>query len=231
MQVVAAAAVEPPGARDAASLKNSIVSVFQAMPAADPAHYVRGQYEGYRDIDGVASDSQTETYAALRLEIDNWRWSGVPFFIRTGKQLPITQTELRLVFDPPPRLGFQAAGMPHPKPDQLVVRLDPSTGVRLLVDAKRADAVTPEQISLDMEFAEEGGEGATPYEVLLHAALIGDSTRFTRQDSVEQAWRVMQPLLDSPPPVHDYPKGSWGPEAANDLVADVGGWYGPWVPK
>jgi glucose-6-phosphate 1-dehydrogenase len=231
MQVAAAAAVEPPGARDAASLKNSIVSVFQAMPAADPAHYVRGQYEGYRDIDGVASDSQTETYAALRLEIDNWRWSGVPFFIRTGKQLPITQTELRLVFDPPPRLGFQAAGMPHPKPDQLVVRLDPSTGIRLLVDAKRADAATPEQISLDMEFAQEGGEGATPYEVLLHAALIGDSTRFTRQDSVEQAWRVMQPLLDSPPPVHDYPKGSWGPEAANDLVADVGGWYGPWVPS
>ena len=230
MQVVAAAAMEPPASRDAASLKNSIVSVFQAMPAADPAHYVRGQYEGYRDIDGVASDSQTETYAALRLEIDNWRWSGVPFFIRTGKRLPITQTELRLVFDQPPRLGFQTAG-PPPKRDQLIVKLDPSTGIRLLVDAKRADGATPEQISLDMEFAEEGGEGATPYEVLLHAALIGDSTRFTRQDSVEQAWRVMQPLLDSPPPVHDYAKGSWGPAAADDLVADAGGWLGPWVPS
>ncbi len=231
MQVVAAAAMEPPAGRDAASLKNSIVSVFQAMPAADPAHYVRGQYEGYRDIDGVASDSQTETYAALRLEIDNWRWSGVPFFIRTGKCLPITQTELRLVFDHPPRLGFQTRGLPPPKRDQLIVKLDPSTGIRLLVDAKRADGATPEQISLDMEFAEEGGEGATPYEVLLHAALIGDSTRFTRQDSVEQAWRVMQPLLDSPPPVHDYAKGSWGPAAADDLVADAGGWLGPWVPS
>jgi glucose-6-phosphate 1-dehydrogenase len=229
MQVVAAAAMEPPASREAASLKNSIVSVFQAMPAADPAHYVRGQYEGYRDIDGVASDSQTETYAALRLEIDNWRWSGVPFFIRTGKCLPITQTELRLVFDHPPRLGFQTAGLPDPKRDQLVVRLDPSTGIRLLVDAKRADGATPEQISLDMEFAEEGGEGATPYEVLLHAALIGDSTRFKRQDSVAETWRVMQPLLDSPPPVHDYAKGSWGPAAADDLVADVGGWYGPWA--
>ena len=231
MQVVAAAAMEPPASREAASLKNSIVSVFQAMPAADPAHCVRGQYEGYRDIDGVASDSQTETYAALRLEIDNWRWSGVPFFIRTGKCLPITQTELRLVFDHPPRLGFQTRGLPHPKRDQLIVKLDPSTGIRLLVDAKRADGATPEQISLDMEFAEEGGEGATPYEVLLHAALIGDSTRFTRQDSVEQAWRVMQPLLDSPPPVHDYAKGSWGPAAADDLVADAGGWLGPWVPS
>jgi glucose-6-phosphate 1-dehydrogenase len=80
-----------------------------------------------------------------------------------------------------------------------------------------------------MEFAEEGGEGATPYEVLLHAALIGDSTRFKRQDSVAETWRVMQPLLDSPPPVHDYAKGSWGPAAADDLVADVGGWYGPWA--
>ena len=231
MQVVAAAAMEPPANRDATTLKNSIVSVFQAMPAADPAHYVRGQYEGYRETDGVAADSTTETYAALRLDIDNWRWSGVPFFIRTGKHLPITQTELRLVFKNPPRLGFQAAGAGRPEPDQLVVKLDPSTGIRLLVDAKRADAARPEQISLDMEFADEGGEGATPYEVLLHAAMVGDSMRFTRQDSVEEAWRVVQPLLDSPPPVHPYAKGSWGPAAADDLVADAGGWRGPWVPS
>ena len=133
------------------------------------------------------------------------------------------------MFDEPPRLGFQAAGVPHPKPNQLVVRLDPSTGIRLLVDAKRADGAHAEQIDLDMEFAAEGGEGPTPYEVLLHAALVGDSTRFKRQDSVAECWRVMQPLLDSPPAVHDYAKGSWGPEAASDLVADAGGWYGPWV--
>jgi glucose-6-phosphate 1-dehydrogenase len=171
----------------------------------------------------------TETYAALRLEIDNWRWSGVPFFIRTGKHLPITQTELRLVFDEPPRLGFQPKGARRPEPDQLVVKLDPTTGIRLLVDAKRGDEVTREQITLDMEFADEGGEGPTPYEVLLHAAMIGHRMRFTRQDSVEQAWRVMQPLLDSPPPVHPYAKGSWGPDAANDLVAAAGGWRGPWV--
>ena len=230
MQVLAAAAMEPPGARDATSLKNAIVSVFQAMPAADPAHYVRGQYDGYRGTDGVADDSQTETYAALRLEIDNWRWSGVPFFIRTGKHLAITQTELRVVFDEPPRLGFQDPQAKRPKPNQLVVRLDPSTGIRLLVDAKRADGAHAEQIDLDMEFAAEGGEGPTPYEVLLHAALVGDSTRFKRQDSVAECWRVMQPLLDSPPAVHEYAKGSWGPEAASDLVADAGGWYGPpWV--
>src|SRR5215217_1651859 len=134
MQVVAAAAMEPPASRDAAALKNAMVAVFQAMPAGDPSHYVRGQYDGYREIDGVAADSPTETYAALRLGIDNWRWSGVPFFIRTGKQLPITQTELRLVFKRPPRLGFGIAGPDGPEPNQLVVRLDPTTGIRLLVD-------------------------------------------------------------------------------------------------
>jgi glucose-6-phosphate 1-dehydrogenase len=229
MQVVAATAVEPPAARDGTTLKNAIVSVFQAMPAADPAHYVRGQYDGYREIDGVADDSTTETYAALRLEIDSWRWSGVPFFIRTGKHLPITQTELRLVFKRTPRLGFQVDASRRPEPDQLVVKLDPSTGIRLLVNAQRADAVTAEQISLDMEFAAEGGEGASPYEVLLYAALVGDNRRFTRQDSVEQAWRIMQPLLDAPPPVHAYEKGTWGPTAAEELVAGHGGWYGPWV--
>jgi glucose-6-phosphate 1-dehydrogenase len=231
MQVVAAAAMEPPARGDATTLKNSIVSVFQAMPAADPANYVRGQYDGYREIDGVAADSTTETYAALRLDIDNWRWSGVPFFIRTGKQLPITQTELRLVFKPPPRLGFGIAGPEGPEPDQLVVRVDPSTGIRLIVDAQRADSVMPERIELDMEFAEEGGEGATPYEVLLHAAMVGDSKRFARQDSVEEAWRVMQPLLDAPPKVHAYEKGTWGPAAADALVAAHGGWRGPWVPS
>jgi glucose-6-phosphate 1-dehydrogenase len=229
MQVVAAAAMEAPASGDATTLKNSIVSVFQAMPAGDPAHYVRGQYDAYREIDGVAADSTTETYAALRLEVDNWRWSGVPFFIRTGKELPITQTELRLVFKRPPRLGFDIGGSEGPEQNQLVVRLDPTTGIRLIVGAQRADGMKPEPITLDLDFAEEGSEGATPYEVLLHAALIGDSKRFKRQDSVEECWRVMQPLLDSPPTAHGYAKGSWGPAEADELVAGHGGWHGPWV--
>jgi glucose-6-phosphate 1-dehydrogenase len=229
MQVVAACVMEAPASGDATMLKNAMVSVFQAMPAADPAFYVRGQYDGYRDIDGVAADSSTETYAAVRLEIDNWRWAGVPFFIRTGKHLPITQTELRLVFQDVPRLGFGLSEANRPDPDQLVIKLDPTTGIRLLVAAQRADAAIPEQISLDMEFASEGGEGATPYEVLLHAAMIGDSKRFKRQDSVEETWRIMQPLLDAPPPVHPYEKGSWGPSAADALVSAHGGWHGPWV--
>jgi glucose-6-phosphate 1-dehydrogenase len=230
MQVVGAAAMEPPAGGDPAILKDALCNVFRAMPDADPAHYVRGQHDGYRTIHGVAADSQTETYAALRLEIDNWRWSGVPFFIRTGKCLPVTQTELRLVFHRPPRLGFRLQGR-RPEPDQLIIRMDPSTGIRMLVEAQRGAAVEAEQISLDMEFADEGGEGPTPYEVLLQAAMAGDSSRFTRQDGVEEAWRVLQPLLESPPPVQPYAKGTWGPAAADALLAGHDRWHEPWVPS
>ena len=227
MQVVAASAMEVPSRSDADTLKNSIAALFHSVETASPEHYVRGQYDGYRQIEGVDPGSTTETYAALRLSIENWRWSGVPFFIRTGKRLPVTQTELRLVFKRPPRLGFGRGRVSEA--NQVVVKLDPSTGVRVILDAHRADVGGPAPITLDMEFAEEGGEGPTPYEVLLHAALVGDSTRFTRQDSVEETWRVMQPLLDAPPPVHPYAPGSWGPEEADALVAGHGRWHGPWI--
>ncbi len=152
----------------------------------------------------------------------------MPFFIRTGKCLPVTQTELRVVFSTAPRLGFHLEGSRRPEPNQLEVKLDPSTGVRVRVDAKRAAVMTPASIELDMEFAQEGGEGPTPYEVLLHAALIGDSKRFKREDCVEEAWRVMQPLLDAPPPIHPYAKASWGPAAAEDVVAGYAPWHEPW---
>jgi glucose-6-phosphate 1-dehydrogenase len=229
MQLLSATAMEAPSGGDPATIKDAQVAVFRAIADADPAHYVRGQYDGYLDTPGVAPNSTTETYAALRLEIDNWRWSGVPFFIRTGKHLPTTQTEVRLVFKHPPKLGFGFEGDRRPEPDQFVIKLDPTTGVQLQVDARRADAPGPEAITLDMEFAQEGGEGATPYEVLLHAAMVGDSSRFTRQDGVEETWRIMQPLLDAPPPVHPYAKGSWGPEAADKLVDGFGRWHGPWI--
>jgi glucose-6-phosphate 1-dehydrogenase len=228
MQVVGAVAMEPPAGGDPETLKDGLVALFRAVLAADPAHYVRGQHDGYLEIDGVAPDSTTETYAALRLEIENWRWSGVPFFIRTGKLLPETLTEVRLVFKRPPRLGFASlAG--HSEPDQFAIKLDPSTGVELVLDARHGDSQKVEPITLDMEFAEEGGEGPTPYEVLLQAALVGRASRFTRQDGVEETWRIMQPLLDAPPPVHSYPPGSWGPAAADNLLAGHGRWYGPWV--
>jgi len=211
MQVVAATAMEAPAGHGPAVIKDAVAGVFRAMPDADPAHYVRGQYDGYRTIQGVAADSATETYAAMRLEIENWRWSGVPFFIRTGKCVPVTRTEVRLVFKQPPRLELFARWPRRPEPDQLVVKLYPSTGIRLEVDAQRGDRMDPEQIHLDLEFAEEGGEAATPYEVLLHAAMVGDSARFTRQDTVEEAWRVLQPLLDSRPRSIPTPRGPGDP--------------------
>src|SRR5207344_1794880 len=127
-----------PSRGDPTTIKDAQLAIFRSIADADPTHYVRGQYTGYREIDGVAPDSTTETYAALRLDIESWRWSGVPFFIRTGKRLPATQTELRLVFKQPPRLGFHLKSR-RPEPNQLIVRLDPTTGIRLMVDAHRAD--------------------------------------------------------------------------------------------
>ena len=229
MQLVAVAAMEAPAGDDAETLKDAKFALFRSTAAADPKHYVRGQYDGYLSIDGVAKESTTETYAALRLEIDNWRWAGVPWFIRTGKDLPVTQTELRIVFRNPPRLGFMEQGRRRPEPNQLVIKLDPTTGVQMIVDAHRADEGGPQAITLDMEFAQEGGEAPTPYEVLLLDAMRGDSVRFTRQDSVEQAWRIFEPLLKDPPPVHPYAPGTWGPPEADKLVAHYGGWHGPWV--
>jgi glucose-6-phosphate 1-dehydrogenase len=226
MQVVSMCAMEAPARGEPETIKDAQVALFRAIRPADPENYVRGQYDGYRSIAGVAPDSTTETYAALRLDIENWRWAGVPFYIRTGKRLPVTQTELRLVFKHPPRLGFADFDR-QMQPNQLVVRLDPTTGIRLVVEAHRADG--PGSIELDMEFREEGGEGPTPYEVLLHAAMLGRMMRFTRQDAVEEAWRVMQPLLDSPTPVLPYAPGSWGPEEGNELVSGHGRWHGPWV--
>ncbi|HEX2703539.1 MAG TPA: glucose-6-phosphate dehydrogenase, partial [Solirubrobacteraceae bacterium] len=229
LQLLAAVAQDPPAAGDAAALGDAKYAVLRSVSEADPAHYVRGQYDGYRSIEGVAKDSTTETFAALRLEIDNWRWAGVPFFIRTGKQLPITQTEVRLVFRHAPRLPFAMPGHRRPAPDQIVVRLDPGTGIKLTLDALRADHSGPAEIDLPMRFADEGGEAPTPYEVLLHAALEGDATRFARQDAIEETWRICAPLLTRPGKVLQYVPGSWGPRAAYDLMRGIGSWHDPWV--
>jgi glucose-6-phosphate 1-dehydrogenase len=229
MQVVAAGAMEAPAGHQPDTIKNAQVALWRAIDQADPAQCVRGQYDGYRDIAGVAPQSTTATYVALRLDIENWRWADVPFFIRAGKRMPATQTEFRLIFKQPPRLGLHLPGMHRPEPDELVIKLDPSTGIRFRLQAHRSGAPSPEPITLDMEFAQEGGEGPTPYEVLLHAAMLGNSTRFQRQDGVEETWRIMQPLITNPPPIQPYAPGTWGPAAADALVADYGGWRTPWM--
>jgi glucose-6-phosphate 1-dehydrogenase len=229
LQLLASVAQEPPAAADAATLKDAKYAVLRSTADADPARYVRGQYNGYREIDGVAKRSRTETFAALRLEVENWRWAGVPFFIRTGKRLPVTQTEVRLVFRHSPRLGFVSAAHSRPEADQLVVRLDPRVGIQLTLDGLRADRKGPAPIWLSADLVDEGGEPPTPYELLIQAALEGDAARFTRQDSVEESWRIVAPLLKKPGPLEAYPPGSWGPPGAQKLVHGLGRWHDPWI--
>jgi glucose-6-phosphate 1-dehydrogenase len=231
LQVLSLVAIEPQTGRGTDVINDRKRDVFVAMAEADPTHYVRGQYAGYRDVAGVAPNSQTETFCALKVEIDNWRWAGVPFFVRAGKAMPATVTEVRVVFHVTPWLGFVPRDAPRPEPNQLVLRMSPKPGARLRMQAKHAEDAALRSVQLDMEFAEYGGEGPIAYEVLLLAALNGDSSHFAREDSLEETWRVVQPLIDAPTPVEVYEKGSWGPKASDDLVREYGGWRDPWLPR
>jgi glucose-6-phosphate 1-dehydrogenase len=226
LQLVGLFASEPPNVAGADGQRDKRVEVFRTIPPLDPKHCVRGQYEGYRSIAGVQPDSQTETYVALRLEIDNWRWAGVPFFIRAGKALPVRATEIRVIFKRPPRLAF----LPHiPDPDELILRIDPDPGADLVIQAKKPGANETRTVNLSLVFAEELGEAPEPYERLLSDALRGDPSHFTREDGVEETWRIVQPLLEAPPPVETYRPGSWGPAGAAKLVAGHPGWHEPWL--
>ena len=227
MQVVAACAMEAPARGDPQTIKDAQVSLFRAVKEADPAHYVRGQYDGYarstasrptrrpRRTPRCGSTSRTGAGPACRS-------SSAP-----ASACRSTQTELRLVFK-----HAAAARLRGVRPRASSRTSSSSSSTRRPgsgSSSRRTGPTGPAPIELDMEFAEEGGEGPTPYEVLLHAAMVGDSTRFTRQDAVEETWRVMQPLLDSPPPVHPYAPGSWGPKEADELVAGHGRWHEPWI--
>ncbi len=229
LQVLSLVAMEPPVGSSADDLKDKKVEVFRSMPDASPAQYVRGQYQGYLDVPGVAKGSGTETFAALRLEVDNWRWAGVPFFIRAGKALATRVTEVRLVFRRPPRIRF-IGGMNHGEPNQVVLRIDPNPGLRVGLSSRGTEQRAWQTVYLDLSFAQELGEPLEPYELLLRDAMAGDSHLFSREDTVEETWRVVQPLLDHPPPVHDYPKGSWGPQEAAALVRGCADWHEPWLP-
>ncbi len=228
LQVTGLIASEPPSAADADTLRDKRLEVFRAMPPADPDRYVRGQYDGYLSVPGVSPGSQTETFAALRLEIDNWRWSGVPFFIRAGKELPTRVTEVRIIFKPPPRLVFA----PHsPHPDELVVRIDPTPGADLMVQVKEPGLeASLRTIDLSLIFADELRDPPEPYERLLGDVLRGDAKLFVREDSEEQTWRIVQPLLDAPPQVQPYARGSWGPADAGKLLTGHPSWRRPWLP-
>jgi glucose-6-phosphate 1-dehydrogenase len=220
-------AAEPPTAADADGLRDKRVEVFRAMPPADPNRYVRGQYNGYLAVPGVSAGSATETFVALRLEIDNWRWAGVPFFIRAGKLLRERVTEIRVIFKRPPKLAFAPTFTPDP--NELILRIDPDPGVDLVVQVKQPRAQATRTADLSLIFSEELGKAPQPYERLLGDALQGDPSLFTREDSVEETWRIVQPLLDAPPQVERYKPGSWGPASADRLLAGHPSWRDPWL--
>jgi glucose-6-phosphate 1-dehydrogenase len=230
LQMMALIAMEPAASASADELRDKKCDVFLATRDAEPARCVRGQYAGYRSIAGVPQDSTTETFVALRLDIDNWRWAGVPFFVRAGKALACKCTEVRVFFRRPPRLAFVPAP-PRPEPNQLILRVDPDSGLQLALQSKAPQRGTCRPVHLDLRFADEHGIPPEPYERLLDAALRGDHRLFARRDCVEETWRVVQPLLDRPPPAEPYQPGTFGPPSADAIVRGYPPWRHPWLPS
>ena len=229
LQVLALVAMEAPsGSRRNNAIRDRKIDLFRSIPDADPSVYVRGQYDGYRKVEGVAKDSTTETFVALRLEIENWRWSGVPFFIRAGKAMPVKGTEVRVVFQGPPRLGI--GGGLTPDPNEFVFRIEPDAGTQFGLLAKKAGEEAINRVHLDLLFEQQVGDQPEPYERLLRDALDGDPGLFPTQNAIEETWRIVQPLLDDPGEVYPYEQGTWGPEQASHLLHGHGGWRKPWLP-
>ena len=224
MQVVALLAMDPPTGRDAEASRDEKIRVFRAMNSLSPSDVVRGQFRGYRNEDGVAPDSQVETFAAVRLHIDTWRWAGVPFYIRAGKRLPFTATEVLAELKPPPRAVFDE--IRSGQSNYLHFRLGPDVFISIGARAKiPGEAMVGERVELLA--CQNPGEEMEPYERLLSDAIRGDATLFAREDSVEEAWRVVDPILQDPPPFYEYDPGTWGPAEAERIIGNEGGWHNP----
>ena len=222
MQVVGFLAMEPPATTYREAIRDELVKVFRQIKPLEPADLVRGQFQGYREESGVAADSSVETYAALRLEIDSWRWDGVPFFLRAGKNLPVTAMEVMVKFKRPP-LSRLAPGIGN----YLRLRLNPELSIALGAQIKKpGDEMVGELTELALMHHTRGGE-MSAYERLLSDALQGDATLFARQDAVEAAWAIVDPVLGPVTPVHPYQPGTWGPAEAEAMTAEVGGWADP----
>ncbi|MGI8758912.1 MAG: glucose-6-phosphate dehydrogenase [Acidimicrobiales bacterium] len=229
LQVVALLAMEPPVSEGADALRNEKVKVLSAMRPVDDAHLVRGQYAGYLDEPGVAAGSTVETFAAMRLEIDSWRWAGVPFYVRTGKALAATALEALVELKEPPRLLFTGPDAPSPHPNLIRFRLGSDDGVTMGVQAKEpGNRTATRPVDLRIDFGAALGARQEAYERLLGDAIDGDTRRFAREDTVEEAWRVVTPALGGEGPVHPYPRGSWGPVEA-DRVVGGDHWHPPEV--
>jgi glucose-6-phosphate 1-dehydrogenase len=224
LQIVAHLAMEPPAGPDAESIRDEKVKVFKTIPPLNPDSIVRGQFKGYRDEKGVAPDSQVETYAALRLEINSWRWRGVPFYIRAGKNMPVTCTEVMVRFRQPPPIYT-----PTPPPaNYFRFRINPDViialGTQVLDDGVDMKGEPAELLATDNPRVGEMG----PYERLLTDAMKGDAALFAREDSVEQAWRIVDPILKTGTPLHEYEPNTWGPVAeVEQKIKPCGGWQNP----
>ena len=221
--------MEPPSAgADPDAIRDTKLDLFRAIPGINPSRYVRGQYEGYREIDGVDPNSDTETFVALRLGIENWRWSDVPFFFRAGKQLAAKVTEVRVILQSPPRIGI--GKRPTPETDEIVLRIDPDAGASILLEAKQPGEEALRRVHLDLIFHQQFGGQPGPYERLLSDALAGYQQRFAREDSVIETWRIVQPLLDNPCELETYERGQLGPRGRlhPDLPATAAGAVPGW---
>jgi glucose-6-phosphate 1-dehydrogenase len=228
LQVVALLAMEPPAGSDEGSLRDERVKLFRQIRTVDPAKVVRGQYRGYLDEPGVDPQSDVETYAALQLEIDSWRWAGVPWLVRTGKHLPVTATEAIVEFNAPPRLLFSPQGTRPPHPNHLRFRLGKEDGVMLHLQTKApGDELVSRPVDLEVSFDEVFGHRQEAYQRLLEDAMAGDARRFGRADALDEQWRIVQDIIDNPSPAVPYRKGTWGPSEAEALAAGVGGWHEP----
>ena len=227
LQVVTLLAMEPPVDDSADALRDEKVKVLRTMPAVDPGSVVRGQFAGYLDEPGVAPDSTTETFAAMRFAIDSWRWAGVPFFVRAGKALGATALEAVIEMREPPRLLFAGADAHVPHPNLIRLRLGRDDGVTITLQAKApGPAMRTRPVDLSVDFSAALGERQEAYERLLVDALSGDPRRFAREDNVEESWRVIDPVLTADTPVYAYAEGSWGPAEADAILAG-GHWHNP----
>ena len=228
LQVVALLAMEPPAGPDAGFLQDEKTKVIKAMKPIDCETMVRGQYVGYRDEDGVADDSQVETFVAARLEIESWRWAGVPWYVRVGKGLAQDATEAVIELREPPRMLFDEAGSPRPERNLIRLRLGKHDGVTFALQAKTPGPnLDSQEVDVDVDFAAALGERQDAYERLLGDALVGSLRRFARQDVVEGTWEIVQPALDHPGPIYPYFRNSWGPSEADSILAPGDVWFAP----
>ncbi len=211
LEVIACIAMECPSGRAPEALRDARTTVLEAMLPVDPTHAVRGQFRGYREVQGVKADSQVETFASMRVFIDSWRWAGVPFEIRTGKRLPQNLTEVRIVLKPPPRSTFGEPISELVGASYIRVRLDPHLEVAI---GMRAKVPGDKMVGHDVEMiaASEAASGILPYERLLGDAMRGDLSLFASEAAVEAEWRVVAPVLDGAVPLREYEPGTWGPD-------------------